>query len=129
MFRTSGTSNHDCSAGKIEIIGITEMFQRCEEKYGVKYTTYVGDEDTKTFNGIIDLNPYGDDFQVGKKECVGHVEKRMGTKLRNVEKKNKGIGGNGKGKLSDKSIRELIKFDGLAIRKNANSIEKMRETI
>ncbi|KAJ8936562.1 hypothetical protein NQ318_017028 [Aromia moschata] len=37
-----------------------------------------------------------------KKECVGHVEKRMGTRLRNANKTNKGLGGRGPGKLTIK---------------------------
>jgi len=34
-----------------------------------------------------------------KKECVGHVEKRMGARLRDAKKNNKGIGGEGAGEL------------------------------
>ena len=38
-------------------------------------------------------------FKWGKKECVGHVQKRIGTALQKLKKENKGIGG--KGKLTD----------------------------
>lgn len=41
--------NHEGSAAKIEVNGIIEMFKRSEEKYGVKYSHYIGDGDTKTF--------------------------------------------------------------------------------
>ena len=88
---------------------------------------YVCDGDSKTFKGIITSNRYED--VVTKKECVGHVEKRMGTRLRNAKKANKGIGGKGKGKLTDRSIGELTKFYGLAIRRNADSVENMKEAI
>lgn len=123
------TINHSGSAGKMEVDAVKEMFLRSEEKHGVKYTTYVGDGDSKTFKGILDANPYGDGYVVKKKECVGHVEKRMGTRLRNVKKANKGIGGKGAGKLTDKMIGELTTYYGLAIRRNSNSIEDMRKAV
>jgi len=78
--------NHSESADKIEIDGIVEMFCKSEEKSGVKYKTYIGDGDSKTFKGICDIQPYKD-IIVEKKECVGHVEKRVGTRLRNLKKK------------------------------------------
>lgn len=34
-------------------------------------------------------------YEIGKEECVGHIQKRMGAALRNFKKKNKGV------KLSD----------------------------
>lgn len=37
-----------------------EMFSRSEEKYGVKYTTYIGDGDSKTFIALLDLKSYED---------------------------------------------------------------------
>lgn len=97
------SKNHEGSAGKMEVSAITEMFSRSEEEYGVKYGNYIGDGDSKTFKAILDLNPYGDDFTVVKSECVGHVEKRMGTRLRNAKKLHK-LGG--KGKLTDALIKK-----------------------
>lgn len=37
-----------------------EMFLRSEEKYSVKYTHYIGDGDTKTFQALLKCNPYQD---------------------------------------------------------------------
>ncbi|XP_074108761.1 uncharacterized protein LOC141533663 [Cotesia typhae] len=71
----SCTINHKGSAGKMEVDAIVEMFCRSEEKYGVKYVKYIGDGDTKTFKGILDIDPYDGDPLVQKKECVGHVLK------------------------------------------------------
>lgn len=72
------------------------------------------------------MNPYGDDCPVTKNECIGHVEKRMGTQFRNV-KKEKNLGG--KGKLTDVLIKKLTKYYGLAIRRNVNSVENMKKAI
>lgn len=73
----------------MEVDAIKEMFLRSEEKFGIKYGNYIGDGDSKTYKAILDINPYGDELTVIKSECVGHVEKRMGTRLRNVKKTQK----------------------------------------
>ncbi|KZC10036.1 hypothetical protein WN55_01787 [Dufourea novaeangliae] len=102
------------------------MFQRSEKLFGVKYCNYVGDGDTKTFKAILDKQPYGEDFKIIKSECVIHVEKRMGSRLRNIKKTAK-LGG--KGKLTDALIKKLTKYYGLAIRRNFNSVEDMKKAI
>ncbi|KAJ8953322.1 hypothetical protein NQ318_012117 [Aromia moschata] len=63
---------------------------------------YIGDGDGKTFKAILDWDPYNNDPKVMKRECVGHVEKRMEIRLRNGKKTNKGLGGRGQGKLTIK---------------------------
>ena len=44
-------------------------------------------------------------IQVKKLECVGHVQKRVGLRLRNLKKQEKGVGG--KGKLTNNMIDRL----------------------
>ena len=124
--KESCTSNHDGSAGKMEVDSIVEMFSRSEENYGVKYTNYIGDGDSKTFNGILKINPYGVDCPVIKNECVGHVQKRMGTRLRNKRKEEK-LGG--KNRLTEGLIKKLTIYYGLAIRGNINSVEDMKKAV
>ncbi|CAB3252833.1 unnamed protein product [Arctia plantaginis] len=55
----------------------------------------------------------------------------MGTRLRAVkkDKTNKGIGGKGPGKLTDKVIQETTKFYGLAIRRHPDSLEDMKKEV
>jgi len=118
--------NHKGSSGKMEVDAMLEMFQRSQELYGVKYSNYIGDGDAKTFKAILDVKPYGDNFTVVKSECVGHVEKRMGSRLRNLKKTDK-LGG--KGKLTDVLIKKLTKYYGLAIRRNPNSKDDMKRAI
>ncbi|XP_070159831.1 LOW QUALITY PROTEIN: uncharacterized protein [Polyergus mexicanus] len=119
--------NHHGSSGKMEVDAIKEMFQRSENLYGVKYTDYIGDGDSKTYKGIIDSKPYGDNLIINKKECLSHVQKRMGARLRKCKKENKGIGG--QNKLTAKMIDKLSVYYGLAIRRNYDSVEKMRDAI
>ena len=73
----------------MEVDSIKAMFSRSEEKFNVKYGNYIGDGDSKLYKAIVDLNPYGQDLQITKNECIGHVEKRMGSGLRNIKKKRK----------------------------------------
>ncbi|XP_043499981.1 uncharacterized protein LOC122522774 [Polistes fuscatus] len=60
----------------MEIESIKEMFLRSEELFGVKYSNYVEDGDSKTFQEILDINPYGNNFQVVKSEFLGYVQKK-----------------------------------------------------
>ncbi|XP_071579340.1 uncharacterized protein [Temnothorax nylanderi] len=119
-------ANHEGSAGKMEVDAVIEMFQRSETLHSVKYANYIGDGDSKTFKGVLDAQPY-EKFTVNKKECIDHVQKRMGTCLRNLKKTTKSLGG--KGKLTGKLIDELSIYYGLAIRRNHSSIEKMKNEI
>ncbi|XP_039302928.1 uncharacterized protein LOC120357167 [Solenopsis invicta] len=119
--------NHQGSAGKMEVDAVVEMFKKSEEQYNVRYINYIGDGDSKTYKGIVESKPYGENVQIRKKECIGHVQKRMGTRLRQTKKNHKGIGG--KNKLTAKMIDKLALYYGLAIRRNFDSVKKMRDAI
>lgn len=119
-------TNHTGSSGKMEADAMIEMFQRSEEMYGVRYKNYIGDGDSKTYSQIVKSNPY-ENTTVVKKKCIGHVQKRMGSRLRACKKNNKGIGG--KGKLTGKMIDKLTVYYGLAIKRNSDSVEKMKNDI
>lgn len=120
--------NHQGSSGKMEVDAVLEMFGRSEELHGVKYRYYIGDGDTKTFKSLLDMDPYPD-LTVEKRECVGHVQKRMGTRLRAAKKQNKGVGGKGQGKLTDGLIKQLTIYYGLAIRRHPNSAGDMKKAV
>lgn len=79
-------ANHHGSAGKMEVDGIIEMFQRSIKNHNIKYAYYIGDGDTKTFKNLLEAAPYGDDFVVKKKECVLHVKKRMYRRAKEAKK-------------------------------------------
>ena len=63
-----------------------------------------------------------------KKECVGHVQKRLGTrltKLKSVHTKKKLADGKaigGRGRLTDKMIDPMQNYYGFAIHKNKNNL-------
>jgi len=66
-------------------------------------------------------------LEVIKKEYIGHVQKRMGSKLRALVKKCKDLGG--KGKLTGKMIDKLTVYYGLAIQRNCNSTRYERSNM
>ncbi|GFV46599.1 uncharacterized protein TNCV_4091 [Trichonephila clavipes] len=94
-----------------------------------------GDGDTKTFNALSENKPYGDDYLIQKIECVGHVQKRMGTRLSKLilvyskKKLSDGKTIGGKGRLTDSLIDKLAHYYGNAIRCNSTSVKEMRKAI
>lgn len=131
---SSCQKSHHGSAGKMEVDGMKQIFQRSVAERKVHYLSYIGDGDTKTFKEISESQPYGADISIEKIECVGHIQKRMGTRLRklktNLQKKlsdGKTIGG--KGRLIDSLIDKLTPHYGNAIRGNKDSAYDMRKNI
>lgn len=135
--------NHDGSSGEMECDAVAGTFKRSEELHDVAYEYYVGDGDSKTFSAIQKSKPY-QDLEVKKKECIGRVQKRMGTRFRQVvvaNKKTKSTKNNpetstskheslsGRGKLTGTLTDELIIYYGLAIRNNIDSVENMKKAI
>ncbi|GFW16285.1 uncharacterized protein TNCV_4264501 [Trichonephila clavipes] len=112
-----------------------KLFFRSEQKHGLKYQRYIGDGDSKTFSSMAEKKPYGDSVSIEKIECVGHVQKRMGSRLRKLkalwgEKElsdGKIIGG--KGRLTDAIISKLTTFYGNAIRANSHNVNEMRQAV
>ena len=58
----------------------------------MKYTLFVGDGDSDTFKAIKEAmeDIYGNRYVVRKEECIGHIQKRMGTALRQFVRDMKG---------------------------------------
>ncbi|GBO10153.1 hypothetical protein AVEN_252950-1 [Araneus ventricosus] len=69
---------------------VQNIFKRSLTFQNACYTKYLGDGDSKAFDAITEENIYGDEFQVEKLECIGHVMKRMGSRLRRLKEKMKG---------------------------------------
>ena len=44
--------NHEGSSGKMEVNAMNEMFSTSEEKFGEKYSNYIGDGNSKAFKAI-----------------------------------------------------------------------------
>ena len=105
--------------------GTVNIFKRSIHTRGLRYVNFYGDDDSKSFSRIKNIYRCR---KVRKYECVGHVQKRMGTRLRKLRKSVKGLGGNGK--VTERMIDRLQNYYGISIRRNAGqTVQEMKKTI
>lgn len=71
---------YDGPSGGMECAGAVKIFGRSVETHQLMYTSYIGDGDTKAYISVRDSQPYKKAIE--KRECVGHVQKQMGTRRR-----------------------------------------------
>ena len=108
----------------MEASGAIEIFSQSIEKRKLMYSTFVSDGDSSCFGKVQAKmkDTYGESYVVVKEECVGHVQKRLGTALRNYKKNAKsqklsdGKTVGGRGRLTDKVIDQMQNHYGKAIR-------------
>ena len=110
---TNCKANYKGSAPAMEPEGASRMFKRSVEENNLQYTDFYGDGDSKSFSEVKNIYP---GIEVQKRECIGHVQKRVGTALRKLKKDNPGPGG--KGKLTNAMIDKLQNYYGIAVRSN-----------
>ncbi|GFU75908.1 uncharacterized protein TNCV_2052721 [Trichonephila clavipes] len=70
----------------METVGVYRIFERSEANRSLRYTSYYGHGDSKAFNNVKDIFGYD---SVVKYECIGHVQKRVGSRLRKLKKSTK----------------------------------------
>ena len=119
-------ANFDGSAPAMEPEGAKRIFARSQEKHGLLYTKFCGDGDSKSFPAVEKIYK-GEGKMVEKLECIGHVQKRMGTALRKLKREKKGLGG--RGKLTDKMVDKIQNYYGIAIRSNVGNLEAMKKAV
>ena len=81
--------NHKGSSVKMKSEGAKEIFLRYMHN-NLIYKIFAGDGDSGCFGNVkkARYNKYGDSYSIIKEECNGHVQKRMGSRLREYKKKN-----------------------------------------
>ena len=127
--------NHAGSANGMEAAGAVRIFNRSSATRGLQYTDMLGDGDSSTYNSVVESKPYGEDCIPKKLECIGHIQKRVGSRLRKLKTTKKAVklsdgkGLAGKGRLTDGKIDVLQNYYGLAVRENTNDVSKMAEGI
>lgn len=130
-------ANHKCQkntnskAGQMEVEAALILFQRSLERHGLRYTTMLSDGDSRTFCAIQDAKVYGY-IDVQKEDCINHVQKRMGTALRNLVQKQKcdgkrGLGG--KGRLTGELITRLSTYYGRALKSHEGDVGEMQKAV
>ena len=140
IHKSSCMKNHEGTSGKMESTGMLTIFRRSEQQYGLKYTGYLGDGDSKSFHTVHTADPtIYRGKEIRKLECCGHVQKRMGKRLMDKVKECKskkfeehgkkytGIGG--RAGLTMKQIKRIQGHYGGAIRANVGDVEKMRTAV
>ncbi len=88
-------NNHTGSVNSMQAAGALRIFQRSYISRGLKYKNMLGDGDSFTYNNIVESKPYDEECIPNKLECIGHVQKRVGSRLQKLKNSSKGI------KLSD----------------------------
>ena len=81
--------NHNSSAQSMEAEGVYSMYQASVDNRHTRYNPYIGDGDSKSFHRLQQEDVY-DGVELTKEECVGHVQKRMGSRLCSLLDRNKG---------------------------------------
>ena len=126
----SCSANYEGSAPNMEVM----LLEQKEYFHGLpignqklRYVEMYSDGDSQTYPAIKDtyVNSNDSDIEIQKKECVGHVEKRVGTRLRKLKKVVKGL----KSKLTEKVIERLQNFYGIAIRSNPGNLKGMQDNV
>ncbi|KAJ8872419.1 hypothetical protein PR048_026023 [Dryococelus australis] len=104
----------------------------CDDNY--EGTKFLGDGDSTAHKRVVEENPYKKEIK--KIECVGHVQKRIGTNQ--AEKLKQSLSGEKKNFLIlkpfmtgsvTKTIYQFQRYYGTAIRSNTNNLENMKKAI
>ncbi len=101
----------------------------------MRYKEFLGDKDSKAYNQLVQENINGDNHNVEKLECIGHVQKRMGSRLGSLKKRiwktklrdGKTLGG--KYRFTDARIDSLQVCYGKAIREIVHSLQSMKNAV
>ena len=123
-------ANHKCSLNykgsspNMEKVGAVNIFERSVTKYGLRYTDFYGDGDSKISSAVEKI--YGNDKPVMKKECIGHYQKRVGNRLRKMRKEKK-LGR--KNRFTNRKIDTLQNYFGITLRQNVGNLEAMTSAI
>ncbi len=121
----------------MESKGAIAIFKRSIQERGLKYINFVGDGDSSCFGKVAEelKRVYGDSYIIQKEECVGHIQKRMGSALLQYKKNMKGQqlehgkGVGGAGRLTQDKEKKNQNYYGLAIRQNKGDLEGMKTSI
>ena len=114
-----------------------EMFCRSVEKHNLRYTVYTGDGNTSSFGQVKDAlyNKFQHDYPVKKKDCIGHVQKRMGSASSIYKSKCRGgklpdgKTAGGRGRLTDAVVNKIQNYYGVAIRSNIGKLKGTQNAI
>lgn len=123
--------NSDSKAGRMEVEAALILFQRSLARHNLRYTTMLCDGDSRSFLALQEARVYGY-IAIEKEDCTNHVQKRMGTALRNLVKTQRAGGQQslgGKGKLTSDLIAKLTSYYGWSLRSHSGDVEAMHKAV
>lgn len=94
-------------------------YRRSAELLSLTYTEFYGDRDSKSYIRV--KGAYKDPGIEVEKECIGHVQKRVGTALHDNPHLR------GTGYLTDSQIDKLQNYYAIVIRSNVGNLAGMKE--
>ena len=114
-----------------------EMFLRSIEKYNLRYVIYVADGDSRASGSVKKVveEKFSDQYPLHKEDCIGHIQKRIGTALRNYKNKSKDSKLNGSkrvggaGRVTDSTIERTQTYFVYTIRNNKGNTEEIQKAI
>ena len=125
--------NYQGSSGAMECQAGVDIFLRSIGKRNLHYTVFVGDGDSASYGKVCEACVDMYSYPVAKEECVGHIQKRMGSGLREFKRKmgqkladGKTVGGIGR--LTAGVIDRIQNNYGEAIRTN-NDVQSMKNAV
>ena len=127
--------NYEGSSPAMECTGALRIWKRSITKNCLRYTNVICDGDSKTASLLNDEKPYGEDVEIIKHECVGHVQKRLTTAINNLKKTvkvdddGKKIVWGGQGGITKKNIQTMQVYYGGAIRYNTGDLNAMMKAV
>ena len=71
--------NYHGSSNAMEVEAAKRLWGRSVQTNLLRYTGMLGDGDSKAYQAVVELEPYGPDVKIVREECVNHAHKRMGT--------------------------------------------------
>ena len=128
-------ANTTVSSPAMESAAAKLIWARSEETRKQRYTIFIGDGDTKSYKSVCESRPYGAAVTIEKEECVGHVQKRVGSNLRKLRKDlagkklSDGLPISGRGRLTEKVIELLQAYYGMAVRSHPGNLQDMARAI
>lgn len=88
-------ANYQGSEPNMATEDVLRIFSLSIRRHQLLHSEYYGDGGCKSFQLVKDQDQVYH-IEVEKKECVGHVQKRLGTALRKLKREKKGMGGKGR---------------------------------
>ena len=102
--------NYHGSSNAMEVEAAKHLWAWSVQTNGLMYTGMLGDGDSKAYQAVVEVEPYGPDVEIIREECVNHAHKRMGTALLKLSREKK-LGGCGRGRLTTLlSLRDHCKW-------------------